>query len=272
MTSAAPSARRFSGSPAEIGVALVGGLGLAALLVAVLRPGGDAAASPELTQTPPASATSSDFTGSVVPQVQPPPTVAAVPAASAEGLALHGVMSGAAIVAIADGRQMLVRVGRPIRPGVMLEGVDRTGAILSVNGQAMRLSLIDGASGSRLSTISPPASASAAAAPPVAAAGNPRAPKPRDLARTAAEFRQGLAPRAEGGQVTGFTIKPDASMVILERAGLRPGDVVIGVNGRAFASEDEVNGLAREASISPTLVFEYERGGKRQEARVDISE
>ena len=50
-------------------------------------------------------------------------------------------------------------------------------------------------------------------------------------------YRLGLAPRRAGGRVTGFTVRSNVEMPALARAGIRPGDVIVGVNGSVFDEE-----------------------------------
>src|SRR5687767_5659055 len=55
------------------------------------------------------------------PQLPPPapapPSPPPAPAPSAEGLRLHGLLGGGAIIAFADGRQRFVAIGREVAPG-----------------------------------------------------------------------------------------------------------------------------------------------------------
>lgn len=201
--------------------------------------------------------------------VAAPPVAPLVPPASADGLVLHGVLGGvgsdaAAIIARPDGSQLLARVGRTVLPGVVLRSVDRTGALLMVGDRPMRLGLIDGSGRSSLTTADGPAR-------DASTPGNAGAYRPRDARAETIEFRLGLLPRVQDGRITGFSIKPDAKMPILAQAGLRPGDVVTGMNGRAILSESDIEGIAREIKISNTMVFQIERDSQRKEVRVDIA-
>ena len=51
-------------------------------------------------------------------------------------------------------------------------------------------------------------------------------------------------------------------MPALERAGLRPGDVIVGVNGSEF-DEERMLELAWQIANSGRTEFEVERGGRR---------
>lgn len=237
------------GSTREWLIAGVAGLLLSAGLVTLLRPAAPMPENDPLTAGP----------APIAPPMasSPPPPSAAAPApADISGLILRGVMggaeTGAIIVEFPGGRQARFAVGREVVPGITLKAVEPQSALLSGPGGELRLAL-PGADLAGRATAAPTRSA---AAP--------------DIARQTTAFRTGLAPRKrEDGRITGFTIRPDTDLPAFAKAGLKPGDVVIAINGRAFASEAEVDKLANEIRISPTVVFEYERDGKRAEARLN---
>lgn len=251
-----PHLPAIQGSVKEWSIAIGGGLLFSAALVALLAPsepdGADmeiaAAADPAPRQEAPPIPSSSA-------PLQPIATPSR-PTASVSGLILRGVMGGAengsVIVEFPGGRQASFPVGREILPGVRLKAIEPQSALLSSQGNDIRLSL----PGAELSGLASATPAKAAAGP--------------DPARQTIQFRTGLQTRKrKDGRITGFVIRAGSDMPAFEKAGLKPGDVVIAVNGRAFASEAEVNKLANEIRISPTVVFEYERNGKRTEARLE---
>lgn len=164
---------------------------------------------------------------------------------------MGGAENGAIIVEFPGGRQASFPVGRQILPGVTLKAIEPQSALLSGSGGDVRLSL-PGAELSGLATAKP---------------SGPATGTDRTLQTT--QFRTGLQPRKRAdGRINGFVIRPGSDMPTFAKAGLKPGDVVIAVNGRPFKSEAEVDKLSNEISISPTIVFEYERAGKRSEARL----
>src|SRR5436305_175263 len=75
----------------------------------------------------------------------PPPaplaaaSVTAAPAADVAQLRLVGILSRGALIAMADGSQRFVPVGREIVPGIVLRGVDVHQAILATPGGEVRL-------------------------------------------------------------------------------------------------------------------------------------
>ena len=56
---------------------------------------------------------------------------------------------------------------------------------------------------------------------------------------------------------------PGASLPLLERAGLRPGDVIVRVNGSQF-DQERLEELAWTLANSDAVTFEIERDGRPQ--------
>ena len=103
-------------------------------------------------------------------------------------------------------------------------------------------------------------SAAAAAPPPVATGA---AAQREETLR----YRLGLAPRMAGGRVTGYTVRANVEMPALARAGIRPGDVIVSVNGSSF-DEERLQELAWNIANSSQTRFEVERGGRRLQLTV----
>jgi general secretion pathway protein C len=184
-----------------------------------------------------------------------PPSVAAMPApppapvADLSGLRLHGLLASGAVIGFPDGRQRLVPVGRDALPGLTLRRIEQSQAVFDSAAGEMRLGF-DG-----------PVQAvpGAAAAPaPVPTASSVGAAQREETLR----YRLGLAPRRAGGRVTGFTVRSNVEMPALARAGIRPGDVITGVNGSVF-DEERMQELAWQIANSTRVIFEVERGGQR---------
>ena len=70
----------------------------------------------------------------------------------------------------------------------------------------------------------------------------------------------GFAPRTENGRVTGVTVSAVGGSDTLGKAGFRPGDIVVQVNGRPISSQTDINNL--QAAILPgaRLSLMVERG------------
>lgn len=181
------------------------------------------------------------------PALPPPPVESVVPiaatpaapAASPQGLKLYGLTGMGAIIGPDGGDQRLIVVGREVIPGVLLAAVRIDHAVLRSSSGDHRLGF-DGVSAAG-------ASPQAAAAPSGDAA----------LREETLRYRLGLAPRREGGHV----VRSGASLPALERAGLRPGDVILRVNGSGF-DQERLEELAWTLANSDGVTFEIERAGR----------
>ena len=230
-------------------------LGSAALLL-MLRP-----------ETTPAPVPTPAVSPSIAPLPLPPIPAAPAPvAASTVGLQLKGVLGyaggrGAAIFALPDGRQRLVAVGRDVTPGVRLESI-----------AADRATVHDGVQ--RLEFVLPELQATSAAAPAAVAAPPPApvaATAPADPQRDLASLRAALKPEGDPARPRGYRIDGTAPLPALDRAGLRPGDLVLAVNGRPL-DEARLRELPTELLGSATVDIEYERAGRRLRATVSTSD
>jgi general secretion pathway protein C len=199
------------------------------------------------------------------PHVTPPPPVSsnapAVPAApaAATAIVLRGVLARSAILAMPDGSQRTVPVGREFQPGLVLKSVAFDHVVLASPGGDLRLDL------NRFAGAAP-----AAGATPVAARAQQAVvgtdPAAHRQATTA--FRLGMAARKAGGNVTGYVVKPGARLPILGQAGLQPGDVLLAINGQALDGEERLFGMSEELASVETSEIEFERGGKRMKAKI----
>lgn len=173
------------------------------------------------------------------------PASAPVSAESAEGLRLHGVMGAGAVIGDANGGQRFVTTGRDVVPGLTLESVGIDHVILRSNGGQVRLDFAGAAA------------AGPGQATPFAAAAGEAALRAETM-----RYRLGLTARQQGGTVTGHAVRAGASLPALERAGIRPGDVIVSVNGSRFDQERMLE-LAWTLAHSADVAFEVERGGQR---------
>lgn len=73
-----------------------------------------------------------------------------------------------------------------------------------------------------------------------------------------------MMPRLKAGEVTGFTIRAGSMPPVLARAGVRPGDVLVSVNGRALDSNAVVSGLSHDLAGVARADIVVERGGRRE--------
>lgn len=214
------------------------------VLVSLLLRGGDEA--PPRGPVPPAAR-------SAPARVSPPMPVAAAPApavappADLSQLRLHGLLASGAVISTASSGQRLVPVGREALPGLTLVRVEQNHAIFQSTGGEVRLGF-DG-------VVQAEPSAAAAAPPPVATGA---AAQREETLR----YRLGLAPRMANGRVTGYTVRSNVEMPALARAGIRPGDVIVAVNGSNF-DEERLQELAWNIANATQTRFEVERDGRR---------
>lgn len=199
-----------------------------------------------------------------LPTLAPPLPVSVAPVASVDGLILYGIGGGgprgrAALLGTAGGGQRMVPAGKEYRPGLRVREVGANYVLLASAAGDTRL---------ELNRYGPPEEARAVPTRTLAAA--PPAAAPTGSAEVL-KLRLGLAPRKSGGRITGFTLRRGADLPLLQRAGLKAGDVLVAVNGQAFESEEKVMELPQEIAGSYTAEFEYERGGKRMKSKLEIN-
>ena len=232
---------------------MAGAAGVAAFLLYLLLAGG----------VEPGAELSGEAPRSSVPAFHPPvsPTPAApsppppvAPAASLSGLVLRGVLGGgAAIIGFPDGNQRSVPVGREFLPGVTLKEVALRHVILATTSGESRLEF----------------NKSASEIAPAGAVATAKVLEAERHGRETLEFRTGLMPLEEEGRIRGFAIRPGASLPIFQRAGLRPGDVIVSVNGQAFRSEEKVLELVGELASAKAIQIDFVRGGRRMTGKVE---
>lgn len=218
-------------------------LAIIVLISLLLRGGGESApilpVGPEPPQPVPAAP--------VPIPVAAAPAPAPVPVADTSQLRLHGLLASGAVISTGNGGQRLVPVGREALPGLTLVRVEQNHAIFQSASGEVRLGFDGIAQGDPTG---------AAAAPAPAAAG------PAGQREETLRYRLGLAPRMAGGRVTGYTVRANVEMPALARAGIRPGDVIVAVNGASF-DEERLQELAWTIANSAEARFEVERDGRR---------
>jgi hypothetical protein len=184
--------------------------------------------------------------------VQPTQPAPAPALASTDGLILYGISgasrSAAAIIGSRLGGQRVVAVGQDYRPGLKLAEVGVDYAVLSSGAHAVRLELSRfGAGGAAKATASLSAE--------------------QEQKIEAAVLRSILKPVRTNDRIGGYALKPGESLPQLIRAGLRPGDVIVSVNGSQL-DEERMAELAWQMGNTTKTEFVFVRNGKRLRATI----
>jgi general secretion pathway protein C len=79
-----------------------------------------------------------------------------------------------------------------------------------------------------------------------------------------------LTPHFSGGQADGFMISSLPKNSLLERMGLRNGDILKGINGQRFSSMEEVLQIYQQLQSQPTLQLEIERGRRPETLTYEV--
>lgn len=78
-----------------------------------------------------------------------------------------------------------------------------------------------------------------------------------------------LQPRISGGRVTGYTIVESSGASALMRAKLRPGDILLDLDGQPLDA-DRIAGLANELATADSIEVSFERQGQLRKRVIDL--
>lgn len=194
-------------------------------------------------------------------------------AADGSQMRLYGVRAGgpgggSAIIGLADGRQVSVGVGEEVEPGLVLRDVGPDHATVARGTSLSRLTFSEVPLGVAPPPPPPPGpqTVTPSPAPPAAVAPAASAGPPVDPARLMAQA--GLRPRMRGLRMDGFTVSGAGDGTALRAAGLRPGDVILAVNGEPLDSLQRIAALRGQLTDSPTAELRFERDGVTQTATI----
>ena len=168
------------------------------------------------------------------------------------GVRATGRGAGSAIIAGPDGRQVSVAAGETIAPGVTLVSVAGDHAVIRRGGQDERIVFAPIVSAP---PAAPPLPEPASAGVPASGAGAAA------LDRSGVVNAIGLQPRRVDGRVNGFILIPRGNASGLAAAGLRPGDVILTVNGLEVTVENQPE-LLQDLRLAPQAVIGFERDGQ----------
>jgi len=184
-------------------------------------------------------------------------TVQTASLADATGFVLHSTRAwgdglGTAILSPSGGEQGAYAVGEEVAPGVALALVASDHVEIDVNGQRMRVGF-PGASAAPVlqAAASLPANYSAAA----------RSASIPTLSGLP------LQPASRNGQQVGFEVMPHAESGVLAAAGLRPGDVLLSINGVSAASAD-LSAYRTQLLSGQSVDIRFERAGQIHTTRL----
>ncbi len=169
--------------------------------------------------------------------------------------------TGSAIIAGPDGIQKSIGVGEEILPGVRLSAVAFDYIVIERGGRKEKLFLDQ----------STPAEVVVDAAAGPNASNDVLAASSGGI--SAAEARAGiaLAPRSEGGRVTGLVLSPQGDGKIFAAAGFRPGDIVTAINGRRITSPADLAALSGQIVPGARLSITVERGAETVPVALNLS-
>jgi general secretion pathway protein C len=165
---------------------------------------------------------------------------------------------GSAIIAGSNGEQRSIAVGEEIEPGVTLKAVGFDSVTIARGGADEQLFMDQSQAPA---TVTPPAGPQPPAAPVVQPStsvepGGPPVPPSKLYPNEVS-----MAPRMNGTQMTGVTVRPLGRAEGFRALGLAEGDVVLAVNGRRIRSADQVKAMADELG-APRVTLQVERGGR----------
>ena len=149
-------------------------------------------------------------------------------------------LPGSAILGQAEGDQKGYVIGEEVAPGVKLATVAFDHVVLERNGVRQTLYM--------------PQSEIAGTSPAPSPAGTPAAPSVADAFD--------LKPRQSGSSVTGVIVNPGRNPAAFQSAGLRPGDVIVAVNGARISSLIDVQQLQSGFVPGARLTLTVERGAQ----------
>ncbi|AKM11822.1 type II secretion system protein N [Croceicoccus naphthovorans] len=172
---------------------------------------------------------------------------------------------GTAIVAGSDGEQGVYRIGEEVMDGVTLSAVAFDHVTLSRGGGAELLYLDQ----SKPAPTVAPTTVNPVAPPPPVVPPPPAAPPPPSSEVSASALQQGIAFAAGDG---GIMLNAKGDGAAFRRAGLRSGDVLTAVNGRAVSGAGDLSRVAGQLSPGSSVTMTVKRNGRDVPVRITVSQ
>jgi general secretion pathway protein C len=182
------------------------------------------------------------------------------------GIRLNEAMGGgSAIIAGPDGVQQSFAVGDEISPGVKLKAVAFDHVTIDRGGADEDL-FID-QSGAVAPVAPPPPSGTASSLLPAVPA------LPNAKAMSPAQIRSdiGFIPRIDAGRVSGLAVRPLGSGAAFRQAGLREGDVITAINGRAVTGQGDMEQFGAQIGRGGSIPVTVERGNDTLSLTITIA-
>jgi general secretion pathway protein C len=165
---------------------------------------------------------------------------------------------GSAIIAGSDGQQRSIAVGEEIEPGVTLKAVNFDSVTISRGGADEQLFMDQSEGPAAVAAPAAPSAPAPAVVQPSTAV-EPGSPPPPPSKLYPNEVS--MAPRMNGTQLTGVTVRPQGNDAAFKAFGLAPGDVVVAVNGRRIQSMEQAREMATQLA-SARVMLQVERDGR----------
>lgn len=196
------------------------------------------------------------------------------PAAAGEALpfTLHGLRpaaggQGTAIIG-RDGRQAVYAEGEEVAPGIVLSTVTEDRVEFTSGGRILTLTFPETGSASTPAAPAPPAVTFAQADPPAPRGVPPADAPPPRVTPSALMSEAGLRPHMEGLRVIGYAVNGGGA--VIERAGLRRGDIILSVNGVPLGAAS-VMSLRSNLETAGQARIEFRRAGRIMTSTVPLS-
>lgn len=189
-------------------------------------------------------------------------------------LTLLGIFAGdddedsRALIGTGNGEEQPFSIGDDVVRGATLKAIFADRVVLSRNGRNETLRLDKDAPNRAISAPSPTSAAlpDRVALPQLASV---REQILQDPTQAANYLR--VQPAASGGVMRGYRIYPGRDRSLFNAAGLRPGDLVTGINGTELNDATRALQMLTELSTASQVSLTIERGGNAQTVNISLN-